>query len=152
MPLKRQVATKTAITVLFILIDQNNHKTNGKRLNKISWKLKTNQDKFGFLSSYAKLNDSKLNVSQANEFRKFTKKAVQQNSSFLCSGFLKMSKLKTTNRWYLNRGKVQLFSDGADWLFVENENSRVHIIGRQKFLAVHWCNNYIQELYCLNWE
>ena len=42
--------------------------------------------------SYAKLNDSKLNVSQANEFRKLIKdwaatKAVEKNWSFLCSGF-----------------------------------------------------------------
>ena len=39
-----------------------------------------------------------LNVSQGNEFRKlqrFSSKAVQKNSSFFCSGFLKMSKLKT---------------------------------------------------------
>ena len=38
-----------------------------RTLNKISRKLKTNLDKFSFESSYAKLNDSKFNVSQANE-------------------------------------------------------------------------------------
>ena len=48
-----------------------------------------------------------------------------------------MSKLKTTNGWYLNRRKVQLFSDGAEKLFLEDENSRVHIIGVHKFLEVH---------------
>ena len=52
-----------------------------RRLNKISGTPKTNLDKFSFkVHNYqVKLNDSKLiyiNVSQATEFRKFTKKAV----------------------------------------------------------------------------
>ena len=47
--------------------------------------------------------------------QRFSSKAVEKNSSFLCSGFLKtllkMSKLKTTSGSYLNRRKIQLFSD-----------------------------------------
>ena len=35
-----------------------------RRLNKISWKLRTNLDKFSFYSLNAQLNDLKLNVSQ----------------------------------------------------------------------------------------
>ena len=38
-----------------------------RTLNKISRKLETNLDKFSYESSYAKLNDSKFNVSQTNE-------------------------------------------------------------------------------------
>ena len=44
-------------------------------------------------------------------FQRCSSKAVQKNSSFLCSGFVKMSELKTTDGWYLKRPKIQLFSD-----------------------------------------
>ena len=53
-------------------------------------------------------------VKQMNLGNLYCETAVQKNSSFLCSGFLKMLKVKTTNGWYLNRRKVQLFSDEAE--------------------------------------
>ena len=54
-----------------------------------------------------------MSVKQMNfgNLQRFGSKAVQKNSSFLCSGFLKTSKLKTTNGWHLNRRKIQLLSD-----------------------------------------
>ena len=32
-------------------------------------------------------------------FQRFSSKAAQKNSSFLCSGFVKMSEFKTTDGW-----------------------------------------------------
>ena len=49
-----------------------------RTLNKISQKLKTNLDKFSYESSYAKLNDSKFNVSQANESETYSTSASFQ--------------------------------------------------------------------------
>ena len=63
---------------LFILTDQLFTTSQNKwirRLNKISWTAKANLDKFSF-KVHMQLSNPKLNVSQASEFRKFTKKAV----------------------------------------------------------------------------
>ena len=48
-----------------------------------------------------------MSVKQMNfgNLQRFSSKAVQKNSSFLCSGFLKMSKLKTTNGWVFEQEK-----------------------------------------------
>ena len=47
-----------------------------RTLNKISRKMKTNLDKFSYESSYAKLNDSQFNVSQANESETYKDSAL----------------------------------------------------------------------------